>query len=303
MGPLVNFKSQIIIRNQLPFHKLDPDQSLLIYDLELLKEDLGEVEIEEFIKSFPHRVGFKSGESLKDLKELPKNLDLILKKIPQPVKRSQTIVALGGGSLGDFAGFVASILKRGLNLVHIPSTWLAAIDSAHGGKNALNVTGVKNQVGTFYPAKKVFVIKELLEGSPVDLKEQAYGELIKMALIGESQFFKEMLMEKRQAPEFFWRFLKLAIEDKYQVVLQDPYESKKIRQVLNFGHTMGHAFESHFGWPHGDSVLQGLFFAIEWSRYRGDLSQSSFEQIVQFISEKFDRGPAHQLSWYRRPSK
>ena len=117
-----------------------------------------------------------------------------------------------------------------------------------------------------------------------------------------SQFFKEIMLERRPAHDFMWRFLKFAIDDKYHVILQDPYETKKVRQVLNFGHTFGHALESHFGWPHGDSVLQGIFFALEWSRYRGDLSQSLFEQIMKVISEKFDRVPAHQLSWYKKPS-
>lgn len=298
-----NFKSQVIIRNQLPYHKLDPDTHFLLYDLALEKLESEDFEIKEFIESFPHRLGVKAGEEIKSFKTFPKNLESILKNWPEPVSRSHSLVVLGGGSLGDFGGFVASILKRGVGLVHIPSTWLAAMDSAHGGKNALNVLGVKNQIGTFHPAQKVFVVKDLLEGSPDELKEQSYGELIKMGLIGESQFFKEIMLERRPAEDFMWRFLKFCIEDKYQVILQDPFETKKVRQVLNFGHTFGHALESHFGWPHGDSVLQGIFFSLEWSRYRGDLSQSLYEQIIKVLADKFSRVPAHELKWYRRPSQ
>jgi 3-dehydroquinate synthase len=297
-----NFKSQIIIRNQLPFHKLDPEEHFLIYDPKVLEINSEEIAIKEFIESFPNRLALKGGEDVKDFKNFPKQMEQILKKWPQPIKRSQSLVILGGGSLGDFGGFVASILKRGLSLIHIPTTWLAALDSSHGGKNALNIMGVKNQLGTFHPAKKIFIIKDILEFSSPELKEQCYGELIKMSLIGESQFFKEIMLERRPAQDFMWRFLKFAIEDKYQVILQDPYETKQIRQVLNFGHTFGHALESHFSWSHGDSVLQGLFFALEWSRYRADLSQNLYEQIVNIISEKFNRGPAHNLSWYRKPS-
>jgi len=297
-----SFQSQVIIRNRFPDDKLDVENHVLLFDENLLNLETDEFSPKKFIKSFPHRLGVKGGESLKSFKDFPKNLEALLKKWPEPVGRSQTLVVLGGGTLGDYGGFVASILKRGVNLIQIPSTWLAAMDSAHGGKNALNLEGVKNQIGTFYPASKVFVIKDLLESAPLELKEQSYGELIKMGLVGESKFFKEIMVEKRPAQDFVWRFLKFCIEDKYAVILQDPFETKKIRQVLNFGHTFGHALESHFTWPHGDSVLQGTFFALEWSRHRGDLSQALYEQILDVISQKFERVPAHQLKWYKKPS-
>lgn len=303
MNSFSKFKSQVLIRNALPYDKLDPEKNFLLYDKQLEAQEFDDLDLMQFVKSFRYSLGVKAGESLKNFKNFPAHFEGIVKKWPQPISRSHGLVALGGGTLGDFAGFAASIFKRGIPLVHIPTTWLAAIDSAHGGKNALNMAGVKNQIGTFYPAQKVFVIKNLLEGSPQDLKMQAYGELVKMGLVGDSQFFKEIFMEKRPAEDFFWRFLKFAIEDKYHLVLQDPFETKKIRQILNFGHTLGHAFESHFEWPHGDCVLQGIFFALEWSRYRGDLSQSLYDQILATLAQKFDRVPAHKLSWYRKPSK
>ena len=165
-----------------------------------------------FIDQFEHKLGLKGGESLKAFKDFPKNLEQILKKWPQPISRSQTMVILGGGSLGDFGGFAASVIKRGVNLIQIPSTWLSAMDSAHGGKTALNLNGIKNQVGSFYPAQKVYIIRDLLETVPVEIKEQSFGELIKMGLIGESKFFKEIAYEKREAKDFMWRFLKFCIE-------------------------------------------------------------------------------------------
>lgn len=290
------------MRNQLPMQKLDPETHFLLYDAALEKITDPELDIRNFIEDFPYRLAVKGGEDIKSFRDFPRNLDLILQNWPQPISRSSTLVVLGGGSLGDFGGFVASILKRGVGLVHIPTTWVAAMDSAHGGKNALNLSGAKNQLGTFYPAQKVFVVKNLLEANSQELKEQSYGELIKMALIGESQFFKEIQIEKRPAVDFLWRFLKFCIEDKYQIILQDPYETKKIRQVLNFGHTFGHALEAHFQWSHGDSVMQGVFFALEWSRNRGLMSQRLCEEITQSISAKFQRVPACTLDWYRKPS-
>jgi len=297
------FKSQVVLRHQWPVGQFDVENCFLLFDRKLEERLFDDKSMKEFIESFPYQLAVKAGEPIKSFRDFPKNLEIVLSKWPRPIQRNQTLVVLGGGSLGDFGGFIASILKRGIPLIQIPSTWLAALDSAHGGKTALNVGGAKNQVGTFYPAQKVYIIKDLLEGSPQELKEQSYGELIKMSLIGHSKFFKDMILEERPPTEFMWRFLKLCVEDKYEVILQDPYETKKIRQVLNFGHTLGHALEAHFQWPHGDSVLQGIFFSLEWSRYRGDLSQGLFEQIDSVLRSKFQRAPAHEFKWYRPASQ
>ncbi len=302
MNSFDNFRSQVAISQSFPTGKIDVSQSLLLFDEVLLKTDVSSQETIQFIKKFTQRVGFKGGESLKDFKSFPKNLDAVLKKWPTPINRSQHLVVLGGGSLGDFGGFIASVLKRGVRLIQIPSTWLAAMDSAHGGKNGLNFDGSKNQIGTFYPPEAVYIVKELLETNPIEVMEQSYGELIKMALVGDSHFFKEIAMEKREARDFLWRFMPQCIEDKYAVILQDPFETKAIRQILNFGHTFGHALESHFGWAHGDSVLQGVFFALEWSRHRGVLSDALYSEFVHVIAQKFDRVPAQALDWYKRPS-
>jgi 3-dehydroquinate synthase len=300
MSPLDLFRSQVVILKTYPEDRIPRKHSLLLFDDALLaNSDSG---LQSFIESFSHRVAMKSGEPLKDFKQFSKNFDLVMKAWPEPISRSQSLVVLGGGSLGDFGGFVASILKRGVSLVHVPSTWLAAMDSAHGGKNGLNYQGVKNQLGTFYPARSIFVIRDLLEAAPKDLLDQSFGELIKMALVGDSHFFKEMMLEKRAAADFVWRFLPLCIEDKYSLILQDPYESKQIRQILNFGHTFGHALEAHFSWPHGDAVLQGIFFSLQWSQSRGLLSKSLQQEIVSVIANKFDRAPAPLLQWYRPPS-
>lgn len=295
------FKSQVIIKNRFPFDDLNPEQHIFLYDQKLESLQSGEFDFHTIRNHFPYALGVKGGEALKSFKDFPKNLEALLKNWPRPPRRSHKLVVMGGGSLGDFGGFAASVIKRGVGLIHIPTTWLAAMDSSHGGKTALNLNGVKNQIGTFYPAQKVYILKGLLEAAPLEIKEQCYGELVKMGLIGESQFFKEIFHEKRKASEFLWRFLKYCISDKYEVILQDPYERKKIRQILNFGHTFGHVLESHFGWSHGESVMQGVFFALEWSRYRDDLSPQLYEQIMTVVASKFKRVPAHSLRWYKKP--
>lgn len=297
------FKSQISIKNRFPFEELNPENHILLYDQSLDGFQTEDFDMQTIVDHFSYKWSVKGGEAIKNFKDFPKNLEMLLSHWPQPARRSHNLVVMGGGSLGDFGGFAASVIKRGVRLTHIPTTWIAAMDSAHGGKTALNMDGVKNQIGSFYPAEKVYILKEMLESSPMELKEQAYGEFVKMGLVGESEFFKEILYEQRPANEFLWRFLKYCISDKYNIILQDPFERKGLREILNFGHTFGHVLESHFGWAHGESVMQGVFFALEWSRYRDDLSPQLYDQIMTVVADKFQRVPVHQLKWYKKPGE
>ncbi|MNS95867.1 3-dehydroquinate synthase [compost metagenome] len=176
---------------------------------------------------------------------------------------------VGGGSVGDFGGFVASIFKRGVRLVHIPSTWLAAIDSAHGGKTGLNVGGMKNQIGTFYPAAETWIVKSLLITQPEARAFEAYSELLKIALIGGGSFWNKLSREKHVDGELIWAFLPQAIAGKLAIVKKDPEEKSGLRHVLNLGHTVGHILESQFELPHGVAINYGLSFALQWSEARG----------------------------------
>src|SRR5690606_36298588 len=106
------------------------------------------------------------GEELKQIKNFPGHIRKISKVLGEANHRGLTIIVVGGGSVGDFGGFVASVYRRGVNLIHIPSTWLAAVDSSHGGKTALNVFSVKNQIGSFYPAKEIYLLEPLLATLP-----------------------------------------------------------------------------------------------------------------------------------------
>ena len=187
------FKSQISIKNRFPFEELNPENHILLYDQSLDGFQTEDFDMQTIVDHFSYKWSVKGGEAIKNFKDFPKNLEMLLSHWPQPARRSHNLVVMGGGSLGDFGGFAASVIKRGVRLTHIPTTWIAAMDSAHGGKTALNMDGVKNQIGSFYPAEKVYILKEMLESSPMELKEQAYGEFVKMGLVGESEFFKEIL--------------------------------------------------------------------------------------------------------------
>lgn len=233
-----------------------------------------------WVKKFPHRYPVKSGESLKDLRHFPEHIERLLKISETVDSKRVTFVALGGGSIGDFTGFVASVFKRGSDLVHVPSTWLSSIDSAHGGKTGLNVQSTKNQIGTFYPAGRVLLIKPLLESQPPERTKEALGEALKIALIQGGSLWKKLA--KVSSAENFqpWPLLKELIQAKIKVVAKDPLEKKGLRAILNLGHTVGHVFEAELKTAHGLAVLWGLGFALQWSYQLQLLKQQGLAEIL-----------------------
>lgn len=274
-------KSQLEFLSQLPEPKKLGPASLLLYDsyFEQPKPELADVQ--KWIQKFPYRLPLDSGEKLKDLRSFPEKIEKILELTSQMAVKNIQIVGLGGGSIGDFAGFVASILKRGLPLVHIPTTWLSAIDSSHGGKTALNVANFKNQVGTFYPADRIYLIKPLLLLQPESRSQEAFGEAIKMALLTGGDLWKKFSKVKHFDNQVAWKFLKSFIAGKYKIVAKDPLEKKGIRHLLNLGHTMGHVWEITNQLPHGTAIAYGIRAAIEFSRRKKILSEKEYLKMAQ----------------------
>lgn len=239
---------------------------LIIYDQKLKKK------YSKWISQFNYKYAVKAGEDLKNIDQFPNHIKKISRIAEDIPSRQMTIVAFGGGSVGDFAGFIASVYKRGVKLIHIPSTWLSAIDSTHGGKTALNVGGVKNQIGTFYSAERIYLCQEVLFQLPMDRVYEAYGELLKIALIEGGPLWNKIKKIQQLDQQILWSFLPQAIQAKMKIVNDDPMEVLGFRQLLNFGHTMGHAFETYYQIPHGIAVNYGLCFAIRWSLHKGYLS-------------------------------
>ena len=256
--------SKLIFKHQLNDIVLDASSTFLIYDRDLLKYSPA---FKAWQKKFKIQYAVKAGEKLKDLKNFETHMRQILKRSTSLNTRQMIFVIVGGGSLGDFGGFVASVFKRGVRLIHIPSTWLAAIDSSHGGKSALNIESAKNQIGSFYPAEKIYLVEQLLLSQPQKRAVEACGELIKIALIDNGPWVKS-LTRGFSSEDALIRNLKWAIQAKYKVVKKDPFEKTGFRQILNLGHTWGHVLESAFGIAHGTAVSLGLQFSIEWSFHK-----------------------------------
>lgn len=282
-------KTKVEFLNKLPSKarltetlRAKPEKILVIYDKKLSTHP----GVSQWLKDFPLSYPVRSGESLKDINGFATHVRRIGRLITPFSKNSFAVIALGGGSVGDFAGFLSSVLKRGVPLIHIPSTLLAAMDSSHGGKTALNIGTLKNQIGTFYPAESVMIVKSLFEDLPSLQLQSAAGELAKMALLAGGGFFARFKAELKLDLESIWSFLPEAIEAKYKVVEQDPFEETGERQNLNFGHSLGHALESYYGLAHGVAVGEGLVFALKWSEHQGFFRGSEPEELVDMLSSR-----------------
>ncbi|MDY7231622.1 3-dehydroquinate synthase [Hyalangium rubrum] len=200
--------------------------------------------------------------------------------------RSGTLVAVGGGTIGDVATVAAHLLKRGVRLVQVPTTLLAAVDSSLGGKGAvdMSVRGavVKNPVGVFHYADETWICPELYTSlSEVQLREGAI-EAWKMAVCLDGDLFRRY----SRKPPPLQRLVKDARRLKENVCAQDPYEQTGLRRVLNFGHTFGHVLEglSRFKLSHGDAVGLGMLCALDVGRLLGVTPQDVAIQVEEALN-------------------
>ena len=189
--------------------------------------------------------------------------DLTDRMLARGAGRDAAVVALGGGVTGDLAGFVASTYMRGIPLIAVPTSLLAMLDSAIGGKTGLDAGTVKNAVGTFHHPRLVVVDPDLLGTLPAVHRTAGLAEALKAAAIADAALFEwieaNVSALRAGAPEELERLVAVCLRIKASVVEEDPEESGR-RAILNFGHTAGHALEalSDFALPHGEAVAAGM---------------------------------------------
>lgn len=271
-------KTNVVYSTHLPDFKIMADGPLFfIVDARAYQSNSS---LRQWLSKAKYIYKVQSGEKLKDLNAFPRHMKKILKITESLSHRQLTLVAVGGGSLGDFSGFVAATLKRGVRFIQIPTTWLAAMDSSHGGKNALNLGSLKNQIGTFHHPDLVCISRVALSSQAPAQHKDALGELYKMALIeGNKSWGKKTIFEENINESFLWQQLPFVVKAKYRVVNQDPDESKGLRYILNFGHTIGHVLELELNLSHGNAVSAGLLFALWYSLHKKLLKQNDWEKL------------------------
>jgi len=200
--------------------------------------------------------------------------------------RESTLIAIGGGVTGDTAGYAAAAYLRGIQLVHIPTTLLAMIDSAIGGKTGINFKGRKNVIGAFHQPRLVFVDTMFLSSLPQTEFNSALGELTKYGLISNQEFHHYLTenIEKINSSEnrSIEKAIIESIKIKAGVVEQDEFEQRGLRKILNLGHTFAHAFESNLGFriKHGEAVTAGIVCALFLSHKLGLLTSTKLEKLL-----------------------
>ncbi len=197
----------------------------------------------------------EAGEASKSMESFGRLLQTML---DHGFSRKDCVVAVGGGVVGDLAGFAASAYMRGIDFYNIPTTLLSQIDSSIGGKTAINFGGVKNVVGAFYQPKKVLIDPDLLKTLPQRQISNGLAEAVKMALTSDKELFE--IFETKDIDENIDQIIIRSLNIKKNVVEKDERESG-LRRILNFGHTVGHGIESSVDMSelyHGECVALGM---------------------------------------------
>ena len=202
------------------------------------------------------------------------------------------LISLGGGVITDIGGFVASIYKRGIQNINIPTSLLAMTDAAIGYKTGVNLTGVKNAIGTFNSNTLTFIDTNFLQTLPQKEILSGLGEMLKTFLVADKKYLNDFIAQnntKKIDDKFIFR----CIELKENIVKEDIFDTGK-RKILNFGHTLGHAFESYYSsFPrekqisHGQAVVIGIYYALKLSEKKYNISEQTFRPIYNFILQHF----------------
>ena len=226
------------------------------------------------------------GEEHKNWQTLNRIFDALLEN---RCERATTIIALGGGVVGDLAGFAAATYQRGVPFIQLPTTLLSQVDSSVGGKTGINHPLGKNMIGAFYQPRLVLADTDTLKTLPERELSAGLAEVIKYGLIRDLAFFEwlEANMEKLRArdPEALTHAIECSCRNKAEVVAEDETETG-VRALLNLGHTFGHAIEAGLGygkWLHGEAVAAGMVMAAELSRRIGWLSQADVARTAALL--------------------
>lgn len=225
-------------------------------------------------------ISLRAGEQVKSLTTLDR-----LTREAASLRRDATVIAIGGGTIGDLATVFAHTFKRGVGrFIHVPTTLLAAVDSSIGGKGAVNIAGVKNALGVFHAADECWLMPEVFTTLTESQRREGRIEALKMVVTLDAARWKQW---QRGLPDDL-ELIRVARALKNDVVDADPYERTGRRAVLNFGHTFGHVIESLSGFRvrHGEAVGLGMLHALDEGVRRGITPKSLAAEVEAVIPVK-----------------
>lgn len=224
--------------------------------------------------------------------ESSKSIDEVIKiwkfLLENSFSKDDLVLNIGGGTICDIGGFVAATYKRGIPCINVPTTLLAMADAAYGGKNGINIEDLKNAVGTITMPQEVWRDEHFLSSLSQQQLLNGFAEILKCALIANAPLWNEIKkLDNVNVETIRMEWIDFAVDFKQQIVNQDLNDTG-LRHLLNFGHTMGHAYESYFlsinqSLPHGFCVAYGIVDAAEISFRKGLLSLSDFDEVRGFV--------------------
>ncbi len=240
------------------------------------------------LKCYDHNeIILPDGEQYKNFDSLNKIFDELIAK---QCTRQTTLIALGGGVIGDMTGFAAACYQRGIAFIQIPTTLLAQVDASVGGKTAVNHSRAKNMIGAFYQPQCVLIDPLVLNTLPAQHFHAGLAEVIKYGLIQDAEFtiwlseHHAEIMAKN--PEILITMISRCCQLKADIVAVDEREAG-LRAILNFGHTIGHALEVMYGYEnilHGEAVAQGMFIESHMSYQLGMLDEAEYNKIIDVLT-------------------
>ena len=278
---LVNNLNLHLEKNSIIFN-----QCLLVIDKKVPKKLISKIK-KSLKKKKIFTFNFEANEKNKNMSYINKILQILLNK---NFSRQDCVITIGGGITGDVGGFAASLYKRGLNFINIPTTLLSQVDSSIGGKTGINTKEGKNLIGNFYQPK--IVISDVNFLKSLNKKEIicGYGEILKHSLILEKKFFNYLNNHFLEIINLKSPFIEKAIYESCKIkkkIVEKDEKEKGIRKILNFGHTFAHAFEASLGYSkklnHGEAVILGMVTALNFSLKKKLITLKDYKIIISHI--------------------
>ena len=262
------------------------NQCLLIIDKKVPSNMISEI-TKSLKRKRMYKYLFNANEKNKNMNYVNKILQILLDR---NFSRQDCLISIGGGITGDVSGFAASLFKRGLSFVNIPTTLLSQVDSSLGGKTGVNTREGKNLIGSFYQPKIVISDIEFLRSLPRREIICGYGEIFKHSLILNKTFFNYLNTYSSQILNLKSPYVEKAILESCKIkkkVIEKDEKEKDMRKILNFGHTFAHAYEATLGYSkklnHGEAVILGIRTALNFSLKNKFLNQNDYTAITNHI--------------------
>ena len=280
---LVKNLSKILSENSINFNKC-----LLVIDTKISKRTISKI-TNSLKRKKVFKYYYEANERNKNQNKVNQILEILLK---QNFSRQDCLIAIGGGITGDVGGFAASLFKRGLNFINLPTTLLSQVDSSVGGKTGVNTKQGKNLIGSFYQPKLVISDIEFLKSLPYREIVCGYAEILKHSLIKDKIFYNYLNKHVSKILKLKSPFIEKAIYKSCKIkkdVVEKDEKEKGIRKMLNFGHTFAHAYEATFGYSkklnHGEAVILGVRSAIKFSLEQKLIEKIEYQSIISHIDK------------------